>query len=284
MSILFLLLFCARLSGRRIIRTRLLAGALVGALTSLVIFLPPLSFWPMTLLKAGTAVLMVRLAYPWLSWKVFCRDSFLFFTVSFLLAGICLGLWLGLGTAGVLCYNGVTYFDVSLGTLLLSMTAAYLVLTVYARFRALPSGEQYTAFLSRGGRILRLAAIRDSGNRLTEPFSGEPAAVADLRTIQELLTAEEIAAALRPDQVGSGGMQQLRLIPCRTACGVGAMIAFHPDRLVLEGEVGCLAVEEIWIAVSVDPVGSGDFSLLLPAAFSGLPIKEGTGCLQASQS
>ena len=48
-----LLLFCARLSGRRIIRKRLLAGALVGALTSLVIFLPPLSFWPMTLLKAG---------------------------------------------------------------------------------------------------------------------------------------------------------------------------------------------------------------------------------------
>ena len=175
--------------------------------------------------------------------------------------------------------NGVTYFDVSLGTLLLSMTAAYLVLTVYARFRALPSGEQYTAFLSRGGRTLRLSAIRDSGNRLTEPFSGEPAAVADLRTVQELLTAEEIAAALRPDQVGSGGMQQLRLIPCRTACGAGAMIAFHPDRLVLEGEEGCLTVEEIWIAVSVDPVGSGDFSLLLPAAFSGLPIKEGTGCL-----
>ena len=91
-----LLLFCARLSGRRIIRKRLLAGALGGALTSLVIFLPPLSFWPMTLLKAGIAVLMVRLAYPWLSWRVFFRDSFLFFTVSFLLAGICLGLCLGL--------------------------------------------------------------------------------------------------------------------------------------------------------------------------------------------
>ena len=59
-----LLLFCARLSGRRMIRKRLLAGALVGALTSLVIFLPPLSFWPMTLLKAGIAALMVRLAYP----------------------------------------------------------------------------------------------------------------------------------------------------------------------------------------------------------------------------
>ena len=279
-----LLLFCARLSGRRLLRKRMLCGALLGAFASLVIFLPPLSFWPMTLLKAGTAVLMVRIAYSWLGWKVFFRDSFLFFTVSFLLAGICLGLWLGLGTAGVLCYNGVTYFDVSLQTLLFSMTAAYLLLTVYARFRALPQGEQYTAVLSRGGHRVRLTAIRDSGNRLAEPFSGEPAAVADLRAVQELLTAGEIAAVLCPDRMDAESRSGLRLIPCRTACGTGAMAAFRPDRLVLEGEEGTLTVEEIWIAVSAEPVGGGEFSLLLPAAFSGLPIKEGIECLQASHS
>ena len=59
-----LLLFCARLSGRRIIRKRLLAGALVGALTSLVIFLPPLSFWPMTLLKAGISLAELESLFP----------------------------------------------------------------------------------------------------------------------------------------------------------------------------------------------------------------------------
>ena len=103
-----LLLFCARLSGRRMIRKRLLAGALVGALTSLVIFLPPLSFWPMTLLKAGIAALMVRLAYPWLSWRVFFRDSFLFFTVSFLLAGGLLLHRRGAGSAAAARAGGGT--------------------------------------------------------------------------------------------------------------------------------------------------------------------------------
>lgn len=280
-----LLLFCARLSGRRILRKRLLSGALVGAFASLVIFLPPLPFWPMTLLKAGTAVLMVRIAYPWLGWWGLVRDGFLFFTVSFLLAGICLGLWLGLGTAGVICYNGVTYFDVSLGTLLASMTAAYLVLTLYARFRTLPSGEHFTAVLTRNGKSLRLPALRDSGNRLTEPFSGDPAAVADLHAVQGLLTAEEIAAVLQAGQSSSFSSDpRLRLVPCRTACGAGAMLAFRPDQLLLEGEEGCQTVEEIWIAVTADPMGSGEFSLLLPAVFSGLPIKEGTKCLQALQS
>lgn len=277
-----LLLFCGRLSGRRLIRRRMLGSALFGALTALVIFLPPLSFWPMTLFKAGTAVLMVRLAFPWLGWKMLARDSFVFFTVSFLLAGICLGLWLGMGTSGLLCYNGVTYFDVNLGTLLLSMTAAYLVLSVYARFRALPAGEQYTALLTRNGRTVRLAAIRDSGNRLTEPFSGTPAAVAGLTAIQELLSAGEIAMVLNPSQPepDSG----LRLIPCHTACGAGTMAAFRPDRLVLDGTEGRVEVEDIWIAVSAGPVGDGEFSLLLPAAFSGLPSKGGADCLQASRS
>ena len=77
---------------------------------------------------------------------------------------------------------------------------------------------------------------------------------------------------------------RLRLVPCRTACGAGAMLAFRPDQLLLEGEEGCQTVEEIWIAVTADPMGSGEFSLLLPAVFSGLPIKEGTKCLQALQS
>ena len=227
----------------------------------------------------------VRIAYPWLGWWGLVRDGFLFFTVSFLLAGICLGLWLGLGTAGVICYNGVTYFDVSLGTLLASMTAAYLVLTLYARFRALPSGEHFTAVLTRNGKSLRLPALRDSGNRLTEPFSGDPAAVADLHAVQGLLTAEEIAAVLQAGQGSSFSSDpRLRLVPCRTACGAGAMLAFRPDQLLLEGEEGCQTVEEIWIAVTADPMGSGEFSLLLPAVFSGLPIKEGTKCLQALQS
>lgn len=280
-----LLLFCARLSGRRILRKRLLSGALVGAFASLVIFLPPLPFWPMTLLKAGTAVLMVRIAYPWLGWWGLVRDGFLFFTVSFLLAGICLGLWLGLGTAGVICYNGVTYFDVSLGTLLASMTAAYLVLTLYARFRRCHRGAFYQLSLPGTERAFGSRALRDSGNRLTEPFSGDPAAVADLHAVQGLLTAEEIAAVLQAGQGSSFSSDpRLRLVPCRTACGAGAMLAFRPDQLLLEGEEGRQTVEEIWIAVTADPMGSGEFSLLLPAVFSGLPIKEGTKCLQALQS
>ena len=95
-----LLLFCGRLGGRAIFRRRLLLGALIGALVSLVIFLPPLPFWAMTGIKLLSAAAMVALAFRWQGVRGFCWDVFLFFTVSFLLAGICLGLWLGFAPGG----------------------------------------------------------------------------------------------------------------------------------------------------------------------------------------
>ena len=272
-----LLLFCGRLAGRRIHRRRLLAGALLGALVSLAIFLPPMGFWLLAGVKLGSACAMVRLSFPWQGAWAFAREVFLFFTVSFLLAGICLGLWLGLGVGGVLCYNGVTYFDVSILSLLLSITAAYLLLGAYARLRGLPEEERCTASITWQGRSVTLPALRDSGNRLTEPFSGLPAAVAGLEALQPLLDAESMAAILSR-QLPETGL--LRPIPCRTAYGGGLLPAFRPDRVELQGAEGALLVEELYIAISPERVGTADFQLLLPAAFSGIPLKKGeTACL-----
>ena len=194
-----LLLFCGRLGGRAIFRRRLLLGALIGALVSLVIFLPPLPFWAMTGIKLLSAAAMVALAFRWQGVRGFCWDVFLFFTVSFLLAGICLGLWLGFGAGGLFCRNGVTYFQVSLPVLLGTVSGAYLLLTLYDRLRRSPAGETAAVTLSRNGRTIRLRALRDSGNRLKEPFSGSPVAVAELAPVLSLLTEEEAAAALAPD-------------------------------------------------------------------------------------
>lgn len=280
-----LLLFCARLSGRRILREAAPVRGFGRGICLSGDFPAAASILADDPSKGGDGcpdgadrLSLAGLVGACAGWvPVFYRQL----SAGRDLPGALAGTW----HSGGDLLQRVTYFDVSLGTLLASMTAAYLVLTLYARFRALPSGEHFTAVLTRNGKSLRLPALRDSGNRLTEPFSGDPAAVADLHAVQGLLTAEEIAAVLQAGQGSSFSSDpRLRLVPCRTACGAGAMLAFRPDQLLLEGEEGRQTVEEIWIAVTADPMGSGEFSLLLPAVFSGLPIKEGTKCLQALQS
>ena len=138
-----LLLFCGRLGGRAIFRRRLLLGALIGALVSLVIFLPPLPFWAMTGVKLLSAAAMVALAFRWQGVRGFCWDVFLFFTVSFLLAGICLGLWLGFGAGGLFCRIGVTYFQVSLPVLLGTSRKSVIGLTL-----DLPAAERLEGTLA----------------------------------------------------------------------------------------------------------------------------------------
>ena len=278
-----LLLFCGRLGGRAIFRRRLLLGALIGALVSLVIFLPPLPFWAMTGIKLLSAAAMVALAFRWQGVRGFCWDVFLFFTVSFLLAGICLGLWLGFGAGGLFCRNGVTYFQVSLPVLLGTVSGAYLLLTLYDRLRRSPAGETAAVTLSRNGRTIRLRALRDSGNRLKEPFSGSPVAVAELAPVLSLLTEEEAAAALAPDYPTGESPPSLRPVPCRTVQGAGLLPAFRPDRVEVTGAgedpAAALLVEDLMVAVTPGPLGDGRCQLLLPADYSAIPVRREEKCL-----
>lgn len=263
-----LLLFCGRLSGREIQRRRLMLAALLGAAGAFIIFLPPLGFYAMTAYKLLLAVLMVVAGYRWLSLAQLAKEVFLLFTVSFLLAGLCLALWLNTGVRGLLCYNGVTYFQVNLLTLAASVTIAYGALSLYSRLRsrgALGDGV-WQAHLTLYDKSCDLTALVDTGNSLSEPFTGLPVAVVGVQSLLHLLPMELTAAVLS----GGGALQDacakdhgLRLIPCTTATGSEMLLALRPQELLLcRGEHRC-RLEAVYLALSPQKIG-GDCELLLP--------------------
>ena len=88
----FLLLASLRLSGRRAPRPRILLGAAVGAVYSLIILLPDIS-WPLqTLTRAAVCLLMVLVCERRVSFGGLLRDALVFFTVSFVFAGFMLAM------------------------------------------------------------------------------------------------------------------------------------------------------------------------------------------------
>ena len=93
--------------------------------------------------------------------------------------------------------------------------------------------------LSRRGRTLRLRALEDSGNALSDPLTGDGVLVADADALGALfddpallrLDAPEALAQLTGEQ-GRG----LRLLPC--ACvlsGRGLLLCFRPDAIEIDG-------------------------------------------------
>jgi stage II sporulation protein GA (sporulation sigma-E factor processing peptidase) len=162
-----------------------------------------------------------------------------------------LALWMLLRPKSMLYYNGIVYFDISAVTLLAPQRRP----TCCKPLLALRQGRTRRRLRPRrdpalSGRETRLSAMVDSGNRLTEPFSGSPAAVCRLEALRPLLSPQAFDSLEREDyeKAGEFGMK-LRFIPYNVINGSGILPAFRPDALLLETPAGSRHGGDAWIAV-----------------------------------
>ncbi len=262
---LLLRLSCT-IAGRTRSIGRLLLSAGVGALGSLIIFLPLQNTLVLTgfkLLLSGAMVAIVAGRCPV---RQFLFDWLIFFVVNFFFAGLMLALWVLRAPDGMFYYNGVVYFDLSVFTLLGVTTLAYLLFSLFQRkFRAqtaLPALCQATLVVQ--GHSIDLTARMDTGNGLQDPYSGAPVALCTLEPLRALPCLQNVS----PDLPLAQQLQQLpgfRLIPYGTVGHRGMMPAFHPDRITWQGVEGPVYCEDFLLAVTPErPRGMACDLLLHP--------------------
>ncbi len=172
LAVNYLLLYGAgRLGGAGIRRLRLLAGAAVGAAYAVAVYLPHCQWLTFPLWKLLCAALMLLAAYG--GRPATLRLGAVFFALSLALCGAVYGVQLLQN--GQLRYQGSElFFPVSFFTLLLTAfavsSACYLLLP-----RLTHSPDSIVPLTLRlGKRQVSLSALRDSGNTLQDPISGDP--------------------------------------------------------------------------------------------------------------
>ena len=244
-----LLRLAARICGQYIPLWRLGLGALLGAVYAVCVFLPggePLSLPPM---KLGAGVFMALAAFG--GRRRLFRLTGVFFACACALGGGLLLLAL-LGQGGLSYGRGVPVTGLDLKRLLLSAAGIYLALTVtlrcLGRFSRL-RGEIVPVTLFLSGRRVRLDAMVDTGNVLSDPFSDARVLVAEWEAVRPLLPGraerclpEEPAACA--DRLGALlGPERVRLLPYRSV-GVssGLLAALRVDRAEVEGKEASLLV------------------------------------------
>lgn len=254
---LMILKLCSFFGGVKPKRFTYISGAFVGALCSFVIFLPMQGlFWDICY-RIVTALLMVFVTYGRRPWRIFLRLLVVFLVTGFLLAGVVIGLWFLFPTGGYAYHNGVVYFQLKPLTLLLGITAAYLLASGFNRiFRARrEDSASCPMVITRGGAVARLEALADTGNHLTEPFSGLPVVVVAFGTAAPLLTSHEQSAILE-NTLEHDLPPGLRLVSYHTVGGEGLLAAFAPDSISLQVE-GHWQTVDAYVAVSKTPL-TGD--------------------------
>lgn len=238
----------ARLMGVAITKARhLLYAALCGAVYGIAAFMPGLSFLRSAPFVLLSVLMMARLLFPCL------RPVFVFkAALLILLSGLALG-----GILSWLTAQGIPLWPAFL-SLFLWLPGIVLVLNVRIRPSA---GVTMVEIALHGnglhGEPIRLPAMLDTGNQLTDPVTGLPVVVASFCALAPIL----------PGGLDPGDFDTLppgfRLLRVQTAAGHGLMMCFRPTLMRVRSGG---AWQDAQALVAVAPAGYAGEQALVPSA------------------
>lgn len=260
----FLLLTAtARVLSLTVKRRRLVAGGLVGSLSSLIMLAPSLPAVFSLLYKLLSAALMVAVAFSFGSHTDFLKRTTVLFVVSAVFSGICTAAYWLLAPAGLFVQSGIVYFDVPPLMLIFFTTLSYAVLCLYDRLtrKRAALGYAYRIEIVDGNNRVMLRALMDSGHSLTDSFSGAPV----------ILAKESAVRCLRdrydPLTIGSHAVGRIRYIPFSSIGGDGVLAAFRPECVTMYADARRIDISGVWVATTT-VLGRGEYDALIGPAIA----------------
>ena len=166
----------------KIRRKRLLLCMLPASAASLLIMIKPDSFAEsllITIIKITASALIVKTAFGLKAGKRLLIYTSAYIAENIAFGGICMVIWELFGAKFLMTGNFTVYFNVPFPLLIICIAAAYAAITLYERvmFTTHTRAESYRATFNYGDISVDIPAVSDSGNRLTDSFSGEPVVV-----------------------------------------------------------------------------------------------------------
>jgi stage II sporulation protein GA (sporulation sigma-E factor processing peptidase) len=270
----FLLYLTARLTGKEPKGARLLAGGLLAALYSLVIFWPGAVYVYSWAGKIIASVLIVMFTFRPQRKVEVLRLCGAFFLASFFLAGTIFALYF-FGSAPAVVKGGVFYITPPRpGMLFGGMMVAFVLIGGVWHFSERQRKSRDLRFdlaLQDRGRQVSMRAFVDTGNQLRDPISGKPLCVASYRAVRELLPKElqqafegggdpvEALGSLPAEETGRFGV-----VPFRSLENAGMLVTFRPELVEITGICGTVEHKGVVLAITAKALSlDGEAEVLL---------------------
>ncbi|MBQ7046994.1 MAG: sigma-E processing peptidase SpoIIGA [Oscillospiraceae bacterium] len=246
-------------------RLRILISAAVGALYSLIIFLPDLNIVLSVSLRVVCSTVMVLIAFKINNIKTFLRSFGCFFMSNFAFAGIMLGVWLVLKPNGMVYKNGAVYFDIDAVILTVSAIGCYIVISLISFLlkRKAPDSHIVNLTICYNGISVCGTALFDTGNTLKEPFSSFPVVVCERTFVEKLIPKWfDIKESSLTE-----GSNQIRFVSYKSVGGEGLLPAFKPDLVTVYDKGKKVELSTVYIAVYSKTLSGGEYNALIGNLF-----------------
>ncbi len=233
----FLIKATARITHASVKLPGLIVASVVGSLFSLLI-LADISFITLFIVKAAAAFLIVFLAFREKRKRVFIKLTAAFYIMNFIFAGIIMGIGDIFKTDHISVNNSFVYFDVSLLNLIILTAVSYFIVCAI-RFiidKSTVTDGIYFVTIKNNSMTFILEGLADTGNTLTDAFSGRPVIICSEKFLEKLTGSEIKSENIYNILVSDQSIKGVRLVPYSTINGAGAVPAFIPDEVIIKNE------------------------------------------------
>lgn len=213
---------------------RIIFASLFGAVCSLAVFLPLFNTPVSMVIRLFVAVGMVFIGFEFKDFRAFLRNVTCTFVFSVIFCGIMILFYEIIKPSHMAIINDIVYFDISPVLLICVTLVIYLVVIIISRtvykddvnttvdLKIRINNNEYECI----GKI-------DTGNTVTEPFSGAPV----------IITEQSV--------IGDKGFSATRLVPYKTLGNEGLMNAVKADNVEINKRV---IDKEVYIGIYVGEI------------------------------
>ncbi|WMJ23600.1 sigma-E processing peptidase SpoIIGA [Paludicola sp. MB14-C6] len=268
----FLFACTKKILGVSVSNLRMIIACLVsGAYSLLILF--NINFIEFTLIKIAMGLSLSAIAFFNKRIRFFVKATLVFFLVNFIFGGLMFCLWYFITPASMQYKNGVVYFNISALAIAIFTIIAYLIITAFTYFlnKRNQTKDCYYVILSLDGRETMISALLDTGNKLTDAFTGLPIMVCELTELKSLLPKRLYAYFESPQEALLDKedtyliSKKIRMIPVSVVSGTGCLMAFKPDKITLVHKQKKMETNAL-VAVTTQKLSDGDFQALISTA------------------
>ncbi len=233
---------------------RLISASVLGGVSSLIIFLPPI--YPLLQMVANLAIsaLIAFTAFGFCTYKKFLKNIFCFFAVSFLYAGGMLAIFSIGNFGGMVINNSVVYINISPFFLILFSAMSYIVILVlrgiFKKKSAVAERCSINIFLEK--RNIEVDAIVDTGNSIEDSFG----------TGEVIIIDGDIFEAVFSDLGQEKLRSRYRVLPCTTVSGGDLLEGYRCDKAQITYNNKVIELARPIVAMSKVAFGS-DYSAII---------------------
>ncbi len=245
---------------------RLYISSFIGGISSFIIFIPIQNILFDLFLKLIISVFMVIIAFDIKRISSILKYTIILNVIAIIFAGVTASLNLIFPNLFFSFVNGVIYFNVSPILLFSCILIAYIIIIVFDKIvdNGNIKNSSYIAIVYRDNKFVTLNCYFDTGNKMTESFSGLPVMLVEYSNISALLYNDEKKCI---NNIGEPTFT-LRPVFYRTINGEGMLYAFKPDKIVLK--INNINSEvEGYVAVSVQNVDCNGCNAIIGHKFVG---------------